>query len=143
MILDLILSDNKTRKISSTTLRIIIPYTYFTLLSAKLYFPATNTLYTGVLLLVLMARVILTPFIPILTHLLCFIQLMGIPWIQLSRRSGALQNLHCQPFGRVPRNVTVHKPRSRVIGFESNDDETILRYQNCIATGRVIEVESS
>lgn len=51
----------------------------------------------------------------------------------------ALQNLYSQAIGCVKSNVAVHKPWARIIGPESNDDESTEWNQNNISPRRIVQ----
>jgi hypothetical protein len=51
------------------------------------------------------------------------------------------QDLECQPFGCMSRNMTVHKPAARVVGFEGDDDEAASGQKHNIASRGVVELE--
>lgn len=51
------------------------------------------------------------------------------------------KNLQSQARRRMPRNMTVHDPRTRVIRLETNHKIAVAGQQRHIATGRILRVQ--
>jgi len=54
----------------------------------------------------------------------------------------ALDELQAEAFRRVERNMAVHDPRAWVIRGEGQQHVAVAGQRRCVATGRVVEVET-
>lgn len=86
-------------------------------------------------------RIILEPLIPVITDSIHLLHLLRILIQDPIQQRLLLQDLNRQTTRRMPRNMAVEQPRTRVVGLEGNDEISSGGKKRNISTRRVVELE--
>lgn len=85
--------------------------------------------------------IILEPLIPVITDPIHLLHLLRVLIQDPIQQRLLLQDLNRQTTRRMPRNMAVEQPRTRVVGLEGNDEISSGGKKRNISTRRVVELE--